>query len=238
MGIYAVRLLFSENEYSAANERFMQLSINGSLRESELDVAQSARGVKRAFEKVYHYVIPDDMGEINISLKSKKGGAMLSGIEIMMENDDVYHINCGGEDFVDWAGYLWHKDRFFEGGEAVTDAPVELNQASPTLYDKALYFTGRSGNDFSYNIPLRDGIYSVQLKFAELRLTSPVKRPIDIYINGIKMRENYDTAYSAEIAPMSADIRFDDVSTQNGKIVIRIKSRSDKPAILRAIEVD
>lgn len=237
-GIYAVRLLFCENEYNAVNERFMQLRINGSLRESELDVAQSVRAVKTLFGKVYHYVIPDENGEIHISLKSVKGGAMISGIEIMTENDDVYHINCGGEDFVDWAGYVWQKDKFFEGGEAVSNSPVALKQASPTLYDKALYYTGRCGNDFSYKIPVRDGIYSVQLKFAELSLTSPETRPIDIYINGIRMKEKYDSVRTAEEAPMSADVRFDDVSSQNGYITIQIKSASEKPAILRAVEVD
>ena len=237
-GIYAVRLLFSENEYEGVNERFTEIRINGSLREAELDIAQCARGVRKAYSKVYHYVIPNENGEIDISLKSIKGGAVLCGIEIMNENDDVYHINCGGEDFVDWAGYVWQKDKFFEGGEGISESPVPLKQASPTLYDKALYFTGRIGTEFSYEIPVRDGIYSVQLKFAEFILTSPDTRPIDIYINGAVMKENYDSVRSPENAPMSADVRFDDISSQNGVIKIRIISRSDKPAILRAIEID
>lgn len=92
--------------------------------------------------------------------------------------------------------------------------------------------------DFSYKIPVRNGIYSVQLKFAELSLTSPETSPIDISINGIIMKKNYDPIRSADEAPMSADIRFDDVSSQNGSITIRVKSASEKPAILRAIEVD
>ena len=237
-GIYAVRLLFSENEYGYSNERYMQLKINGSLRESELDVAQSARGVKTPFGKVYHYVIPDENGEINLSLKSIKGEAMISAIEIMSENDDVYHINCGGEDFVDWAGYVWHKDVFFEGGNAVSNGSLTVKQASPTLYDKALYSNGREGMDFSYKIPVRDGIYSVQLKFAEFKLISPQSRPVDIYVNGRKLKENYDCVRSAEESPMSRDVRFDDVSSQNGLITIRIKSLSSMPAILRAIEID
>ena len=237
-GIYAVRLLFSESEYESANERFMQLRINGSIRETELDVAQCARGAKTPYGKVYHYVIPDENGEINIELTSIKGKAMLSGVEIMAENDDVYHINCGGDDFVDWAGYVWLADKFYDGGSPISNAPVALKQASPTLYDKALYYTGREGFDFSYKIPVRNGIYSVQLKFAELDLTLPDKRPVDIYVNGAKVKANYDSVRSAEEAPMSADVRFDDISSQNGYIVIRIKSRSEKPAILRAIEID
>lgn len=237
-GIYAVRLLFSENEYEGVNERFTEIKINGSLREAELDIAQCARGVGKPYGKVYHYVIPNEKGEIEISLKSIKGGAVLSGIEIMTENDDVYHINCGGEDFVDWAGYVWKKDIFFEGGEPIEEEKIPLKQASPTLYDKALYHTGRVGSDFSYKIPVRNGIYSVQLKFAEFDMTLPDTRPMDIYINGARVKESYSPVRSKEVAPISADVRFDDVSAQNGYIVIRVKSLSDKPAILRAIEID
>ena len=156
----------------------------------------------------------------------------------MTENDDIYHINCGGEDFVDWAGFVWLKDKFFVGGEAVSETPVALKQASPTLYDKALYFTGRTGKEFSYKIPVRDAVYSIQLKFAEFDLVSPESRPMDIYINGAKVKAGYDPVLSAAEAPMSADIRFDDISSQNGFIKISVKSLSDKPAILRAIEID
>ena len=237
-GIYAVRLLFSENEYEGVNERFTEVKINGTLREEELDIAQCARGVGKPYGKVYHYVIPSEKGEIEISLKSVKGGAVLSGIEIMAENDDVYHINCGGDDFVDWAGYVWKKDIFFEGGEALSEEKIPLKQASPTLYDKALYHTGRVGADFSYKIPVRNGIYSVQLKFAEFELTLPDTRPIDIYINGKIVKEGYSPVRSQEVSPISADVRFDDVSAQNGYITVRLRSASDLPAILRAIEID
>ena len=237
-GIYAVRLLFCENEYNAINERFTELRINGSVREAELDIAHSARSVGRPFSKVYHYVVPDENGDISLSLTSKKGGAILSGIEIMTENDDIYHINCGGEDFVDWAGFVWLKDKFFTSGESISEKPIALKQASPTLYDKALYFTGRTGEEISYEIPVRDSIYSVQLKFAEFDLVAPDSRPMDIYINGAKVKAGYDPVLSVEEAPMSADIRFDDVSSQNGFIKITVKSLSDKPAILRAIEID
>ena len=61
---------------------------------------------------------------------------------------------------------------------------------------------------------------------------------MDIYINGAKVKAGYDPVLSAAEAPMSADIRFDDIRSHNGFIKISVKSLSDKPAILRAIEID
>lgn len=237
-GVYAVRLCFAETEFKYSNERFMKININGKEVESEFDIAHDARGANKIYTKVYRYTIPNNNGLININLSSLKNDACISGIEIVNENDDIIHINCGSEDFVDWAGFLWDADRYYTGGETVTEKEVMLKQANPTLYDKALYFKGRKGADFSYNIPVKEGIYSVQLKFAELELQEANQRPIDIYINNKKVKEDWDALASAEDYPMTADVRFDDTSSCNGYINIRIVSKGKNPAILRAIEID
>ena len=237
-GIYAVRLCFAETEMTCNSERSMKIVINGKTVESDLDIAHDIRGVNKAFAKLYRYIVPDKNGNINISLTSSLGGSIISGIEIAAENDDIIHINCGGADFVDWVGYIWKADDFYSGGDLVYDFKPELRQAAPTLYDKALYFTGRSGSDFSYHIPVKNGIYSVHLKFAELSFETPGERPIDIYINDYIIKSNWDALSASGEFPMSADIRFDDISSRNGYIDIRIKAKSDNPAILRAIEID
>jgi len=237
-GVYAVRLCFAETEFGGSCERFMKVTINGSVVERELDITHDIRTTNTAFTKVYNYVVPDENNLINITLSSTLGGSCINGIEIVSENDDIIHINCGGEDFVDWAGYVWNADSYFEGGETVYEKCLELRQASPTLYDKALYFSGRSGKDFSYCIPVQEGIYSVQLKFAEFSLTTPGARPIDVYINNYKVKDNWDALACAGEQPMSADMRFDDISSANGFINIRIVARGENPAILRAIELD
>ena len=234
-GVYAVRLMFAETELQYANERFMTVNVNGSTLETAMDIIHDVRGKDKPFSKVYRYIVPNENGEIDITLGNN---ALINGIEIVPENDDVIHVNCGGEDFVDWAGFVWNKDRYFDGGEAIAEKCEDFRQAAPTLYDRALYLTGRKGDDITYQIPVKEGIYSVQLKFTELELENENERPMDIYINNIKVKENFDAlAYSME-KPMSADIRFDDVSSVNGKITVRIVAKGNNPAIIRAIEID
>ncbi len=234
-GVYAVRLCFAETEYNYANERFMTISINGSTVETGMDIIHDVRGKDKEFSKVYRYIVPNENSEIDITLSND---ALICGIEIVPENDDVIHVNCGGEDFVDWAGFVWNGDRYFAGGESVTDTCDDFHQASPTLYDKSLYMTGRMGEDISYEIPVKEGIYSVQLKFTELEIVNEGERPIDIYINNILVKENWDAlSYSME-KRMSADIRFEAISSANGKINIRVVAKRNNPAILRAIEID
>ena len=200
-----------------------------------MDIIHDVRGKDKPFSKVYRYIVPNENGEIDITLGNN---ALINGIEIVPENDDVIHVNCGGEDFVDWAGFVWNKDRYFDGGEAIAEKCEDFRQAAPTLYDRALYLTGRKGDDITYQIPVKEGIYSVQLKFTELEIENENERPMDIYINNIKVKENFDAlAYSME-KPMSADIRFDDVSSANGKITVRIVAKGNNPAIIRAIEID
>ena len=234
-GVYAVRLMFAETELQYANERFMTININGSTVETGMDIIHDVRGKDKPYSKVYRYIVPNENGEIDITLVNN---ALINGIEIVPENDDVIHVNCGSEDFVDWAGFVWNKDRYFTGGEAISEKCDDFRQAAPTLYDRALYLTGRKGDDITYQIPVKESIYSVQLKFTELELENENERPMDIYINNIKVKENFDAlAYSME-KPMSADIRFDDVSSANGKITVRIVAKGNNPAIIRAIEID
>ena len=237
-GIYAVRLCFAEMEYKYYDERVMKVSINGQVFEDALDVVHDSRASKKAFTKVYHYIVPDKNGMININLTSKTDAVAIAGIEVVPENDDIIKINCGGEEFVDWAGYVWNKDNYFEGGEAIREEEHELRQASPTLHDKELYFSARKGDEVSYKIPVKDSIYSVHIKFAELEYEEEGKRPVDIFINGCKVKENFDSRTEAGEFPMASDVRFDDISSSNGYINIKVKAKGDVPAIIRAIEID
>ncbi len=78
----------------------------------------------------------------------------------------VYRLTAGTVQapYVDDIGVTWSgDDRFFEGGEALTDpdAPVE-DTPSPFVYR-----TRREGS-FSYSIPLAPGFYELRLHFAEI----------------------------------------------------------------------
>jgi hypothetical protein len=77
---------------------------------------------------------------------------------------DEIRILCGSSTarHVDRAGNIWSGDRFFRGG-SVFDTPNHTIFRTP---DPELFRHKREG-DFSYDIPLKPGVYELHLYFAE-----------------------------------------------------------------------
>jgi len=73
------------------------------------------------------------------------------------------HILAGStRKYVDHAGKVWGPDAFFAGGAAVASSVQHIWRTQ----DPIVYRNSRQG-DFSYNIPLKPGIYELRLHFAE-----------------------------------------------------------------------
>lgn len=64
--------------------------------------------------------------------------------------------------YIDHAGQVWGPDRYYSGGTALSAAPHFIDRTS----DATLYLNCRYG-DFSYDIPLKPGVYELRLYFAE-----------------------------------------------------------------------
>jgi hypothetical protein len=81
----------------------------------------------------------------------------------MGADSEEIRILCGSatERFVDRAGNVWRGDRFFRGGSVFTS-----NHAISRTPDPELFRFRREG-DFSYDIPLKPGVYELHLFFAE-----------------------------------------------------------------------
>lgn len=236
-GLYCLKLRMEENEYRYSGERVMRLCINGELIEKELDIRHDSRG-RNVLEKTYRYLVPED-GVITLELEAVgSADAILTSAELCSEQYNPIRINCGGEDFIDWAGNVWCADRYFCGGDAIYAPCDDLMQASPTLYDRKLYSTARSADSIRYEIPVQDGFYSVQLKFAELWQQIPGDRRVDVLVCGKKSRSRWDALESAGLPCMTADMRIDDVRPVNGCITVEVISRGELPAILQAIEIE
>ena len=115
----------------------------------------------------------------------------------------------------------------------------KVTQASPTLYDQDLYRTARTGKSFSYEFLLPPGLYTVHLKFAELWLKEKGKRPMNIEINGLRVREKWDPGDAAGEPAMAADFRVEDITPdKDGKIRIAISAAGENDAILQGIEIE
>ncbi len=244
-GLYSLRLKFTEPEFEYFFGRPFNLEINGREVIRNHDICHISRGPRRAYDRVFRYLVPDRDGNLVLRFTSgwepiaKTDMVMVQAIEIMPEQFQSIRVNVGsGQDFVDWNSSLWMADPGFSKGKILrSDAMVE--QASPTLYDQQLYRTARSGENLKYTFSLPPGIYAVHLKFAELWLQETGQRPMNISINGRCFWQSWDPSGQAGRVGMSADVRAEGITPdQYGKITLQINSLGTKDAILQAIQIE
>jgi len=245
MGLYSVRLRFTEPKYQWLFARPFNIEINGCEVLRNFDICQDARGFRKAHDRVFRYIVPN--AESRIVLRFSGGfepgqatdEAIIQAIEILPEIKPVVRINCGAAaEFVDWNSVVWDADRDFHGGQTIHSA-CPVVQASPTLYDQAPYQTARSGREVAYTLTLPPGLYTVHLKFAELWLEEPGKRPMDILINGQARWANWDPCTAAGEAAMAIDLRGLNITPDSaGRITICARAVGEHDAILQGIEVE
>ena len=97
--------------------------------------------------------------------------------DIEPEPEPAIRINAGGEDYTDLNGNLWYADQYFSGGELYsTSDSINRTELDP------IYQTERWLKDLSYDIPVNNGLYSVNLHFAEIHFNGPNQRNFDITI--------------------------------------------------------
>lgn len=155
----------------------------------------------------------------------------------------VIRILCGSEkEYTDSSGNTWSADTCFKGGRAVlSNKPV--SGAYPSLEDTELYAHGRQGKDFTYRIPVPDGIYTVRLKFAETEKEWSFERPFDLYVNGARELHNYDIAQASRGVNKAFERLVSYVVPDaEGNIVLRLTGgweplQTTKEALLKAIEI-
>jgi hypothetical protein len=244
-GVYAMRLKLAETEFEHYFERPLDLSINGRQVLGDLDVCQAARGPRRAYDRVFRHLVPDGSGLLVLRLTggwgptARSDQALVQAIEVLPATSAVRRIHCGSaSDLVDWNSQVWRADAYFDGGQCLASSTA-VTQATPTIYDQALYQTARTGKAFSYRLPLPPGLYTVHLKFAELWLQTPGQRPLDIAVNGRPVRSGWDPATAAGQTNMAADIRVESITPDSdGFIRIQVAAAGANDAILQAIEVE
>jgi hypothetical protein len=139
---------------------------------------------------------------------------------------------------IDSSGNVWLDDRYFSGGEAVTQSPQFIARAP----DMTLYQTFRSGT-FAYNIPLKPGNYEMHLYFVETQYGpgtlsgGETTRLFNVDVNGKRLLNIFDIIKDAG-GNNIADVRvFKDVRpTTDGYLHLRFEALNN-PAILNAVEI-
>ena len=244
-GLYSIRLKFAEPSYNWAFERPFNLSINGREVMHNVDICHVAKGPRKAYEKTFHFLVPDENGNLVLKFTGgfepmqKSHMAMIQAIEVLPEDKPTLRINCGSKsDFIDWNSSTWTADDKHKGGNCIESKKPVL-QASPTLYDQGLYQTARVGKDIRYNLTVPPGLYTVHLKFAEIWLDEVGKRPMNIDVNGKRLKKSWDPGTASGGCGMAADVRMEDITPNaSGQIVIHVSAAGTNEAILQGIEIE
>jgi len=160
--------------------------------------------------------------------------AQIAGVPItdsvrwsLSHSDRVVNIKAG-----DIAGYAskdgqrFGSDTYFAGGTAHGVNPPDTapsERITVLADDERLYDSFREG-EFSYRVPLPNGRYRVQLKFAEPAATAPGERVFDVTANDVMQLHDFDILQAAGGRRRGVDRVFD-AGVDNGILVLAFRPR-------------
>ncbi|MDJ1498096.1 malectin domain-containing carbohydrate-binding protein [Cytophagaceae bacterium DM2B3-1] len=182
-GNYQVILHFAEVYYTSANQRKFSINLEGGEQEiKDLDVFVSAGGANKTLISTYLITVSD--GILNLMLSSSISRGLISAIEVLPAISDpslsTVRINCGGPEIMVGKTVFSADQYFTDSSESRFPGTTKI---SNTTNDE-LYRTFRSGDTFSYTIPVANGNYQVILHFAEIYYTSANQRKFSVNLEG------------------------------------------------------
>lgn len=144
-------------------------------------------------------------------------------------------VKCGGSGYTDSMGQVWQADADFTGGVKSQIAATMIGTADPTLYQTSRK-TDSTTASFSYNFPVSNGAYHVNLYFAETY--TPVfhvgGRVFTVKIQANPVFQNLDIfAVAGANAPL---IKGADVTVSNGALTFEFDNVVGNAKVM-AIEI-
>lgn len=132
----------------------------------------------------------------------------------------------------DSAGNVWKQDQYFSGGASWQRSPGIIDRTS----DPFIFEHSRTG-DFSYNIPLRPGVYELHLFFSTPLRASEGSHAFNVGVNGEWVLLGFDINEDALGANIADERIFRDVSPdKDGFLRIKFAGATGPPS-LNAIEI-
>jgi hypothetical protein len=159
------------------------------------------------------------------------GLSVVTSVSVVPAATSKLRIDSGGTTSSDSQGRVWSEDIGFTGGSAFTFARPIRKTDTPALYQ-----SGRSGSNFSYALPLPNGLYTVVLKFAEPLFSEPGRRMLNVSINGNPALTDFDIFAEAGGKDLPVDRSFP-VSVSDGSLTIEFASGRAGSPLVNAIEI-
>ena len=139
-------------------------------------------------------------------------------------------VNAGGPAYTDSQGGVWSADTGFTGGSTYSVASAITGTTTPALYQTERY------GAFTYQFPIANGSYTVNLKFAELYFNQAGSRIFNVLINGQTVQTSFDAFAQAGGANLAVDRTYP-VTVSAGQIDIKLVPVISNPKI-SAIEIN
>jgi beta-galactosidase len=179
-------------------------------------------------------------GDNEIIAKGQSNGVALTDSMhwLLSHSDRIVNIKAG-----DIAGYAskdgqrFGSDTYFSGGTArgvnLPDT-MSSDRIAVLADDGRLYDSYREG-EFSYRIPLPNGHYTVQLKFAEPTATAAGQRVFDVIANEVVQLREFDIFKAVGGKLKGVDQSFD-TEVHNGTLVLAFRPRRGN-ALVSAVSI-
>jgi hypothetical protein len=165
----------------------------------------------------------------------------ITATPIGTESEEVRILSgSAAQRFVDRAGNIWAGDRFFHGGSVfATPGQIIFGTADPEL------FRTRREGDFSYDIPLKPGVYELHLYFAETLFGEnstagggEASRVFRVSINGKPALWAFDVIADAGGSSTADEKVFKDISPgPDGALHVQFAGLVNNVPFLNALEI-
>lgn len=251
-GAYQLKLYFAETLYGADNQegggessRMFDVAANGRPILTDFDPLSDAGGSNTADARVFDPLSPAADGKLHLTFHTKyplKGTAVVNGIEITPSSPAAFPpirwVTSTTAHLDPW-NRLWLPDQFCYNGRLRTYRDTVTNTPDPELYRSERY-----GN-FSYAIPVPDGVYKLTLYFAERWFgldhqggSGIGMRLFNVYCNGVQLLSNEDIGTEAGGSRKALIKQFSGLKPNpQGKLLVSFVPVKDY-ACLSALEVE
>jgi hypothetical protein len=158
-------------------------------------------------------------------------------LPVAAQTQQTIRVNAGGPAYKDSKGQAWSADYGFNTGSLSHSAPEATvsGTSDPTLFKSARVGTS-SGADLQYQFAVSNGLYNVNLYFAETYYTSKAQRVFDVQMQGTTVFSALDIFALAGLD--HALVKSAKVSVTNGQLVIRFAHRPyGNVPVIAALEI-
>ena len=153
------------------------------------------------------------------------------------QTQQTIRVNAGGPVYHDTKGHTWSADYGFNTGSHSLTAPKSTVTATsdPTLFKSARVGTA-SGTQLQYQFKVTNGLYKVNLYFAETYFTKAKQRVFDVQLQGATLFSSLDIF--AQAGMNHALVKSAQVSVTNGQLTIRfVHHANGNVPVISALEI-